>query len=295
MKTLLAPILLAIPFAAFAAESANYSITPESQASGGRSTSTNYTLDVSMEAGAATASTSYQVRSGFAGAIQDAVGLEISAAVSSIDEGNSRQLESHLLMDDDSLTAVEANEVNWSVLSGPLSGINSSGLATAGLVYQDSPAVAQGTYAGLTGTLGLTVLDSISDNFGSYASDGLADDWQVQYFGQDNSLAAPLLDPDGDGQNNAFEFTAGLIPTNPLSRFLLSIAPIPGQPGQKNLIFEPVVAGRTYVVKTSPDMSPNSWATLPGGNVSDNGNQRTVTDTNASESKKFYKVEIVKP
>lgn len=29
--------------------------------------------------------------------------------------------------------------------------------------------------------------------------------------------------------------------------------------------------------------------------VSDNGSQRTVTDTSASESKKFYKVEIVKP
>lgn len=27
----------------------------------------------------------------------------------------------------------------------------------------------------------------------------------------------------------------------------------------------------------------------------DNGSQRTVTDTNASESKKFYRVEIVKP
>ena len=295
MKALLAPILLAVPFAAFAAESTNYSITPASQASGGRSTSSNYTLDVSMEAGAATTSTSYQVRSGFAGAIQDAVGLEISAAGLSLDEGSSRQLESHLRMDDDSLTAVAANEVIWSVLSGPLTGINSSGLATSGLVYQDSPAVAQGSHAALTGTLGLTVLDTISDNFGSYASDGLADDWQVQYFGQDNPLAAPLLDPDGDGQNNAFEFTAGLIPTNPLSRFLLSIAPVPGEPGQKNLIFEPVVAGRTYVVKTSTDLSPASWTTLPGGNVSDNGNQRTVTDMSASGSKKFYKVEIVKP
>jgi len=295
MKTHFILTLLAIPCAAFAAESTNYSITPASQASGGRSTSTNYTLDLSMEGGAATASTSYQVRSGFAGAIQDAVGLEISAAGLSVDEGSSRQLESHLQMDDDSLTAVAANEVSWSVLSGPLAGIDSSGLASAGLVYQDSAAVAQGSYAGVTGTVGLTVLDTIPDNFGSYAADGLADGWQVQYFGQDNPLAAPLLDPDGDGQNNAFEFTAGLIPTNPLSRFLLSIASVSGQPGQKAVTFGPMVAGRNYVVKTSLALSSASWTTLLGGSVSDHGSQRTVTDTAASEQKKFYRVEIVKP
>jgi hypothetical protein len=295
MKTLLTPILWFIPCVVFASESTNYSITPASQASGGRSTSTNYTLDSSFEAGVATASTSYQVRAGFAGAIHDAVGLEISSVALTVDEGSSRQLESHIRMEDDSLTAVAANEVSWSVLSGPLTGINSGGLATAGPVYQNTAATGQGSYAGLTGTLELTVLDTIPDNFGSYAADGLGDDWQVQYFGLDNPLAAPLLDPDGDGQNNAFEFIAGLIPTNPLSRFLLSIAPVPGQPGQKNLIFGPMVSGRSYVVKTSPNLSPSSWNTLTGGNVNDNADQRTVTDTNASESKKFYRVEIVKP
>lgn len=43
------------------------------------------------------------------------------------------------------------------------------------------------------------------------------------------------------------------------------------------------------------DLSSTSWPTLLSGNVSGNGSQRTVTDTGASESKKFYKVEIVKP
>ena len=49
------------------------------------------------------------------------------------------------------------------------------------------------------------------------------------------------------------------------------------------------------VVKTSLDLSPAPWSTLVGGGVSDNGSQRTVTDTSASETKKFYRVEIVKP
>ena len=133
MKTLLAPLLLVIPCAASAAESTNYSITPASQASGCRSTSTNYTLDGSFEPGTASASSPYEARGGFAGAIHDPVGLEINATALTVDEGNSRQLESHLLMDDDSLTAVAATSLNWSVQSGPLTSINSSGLATAGL------------------------------------------------------------------------------------------------------------------------------------------------------------------
>ena len=46
------------------------------------------------------------------------------------------------------------------------------------------------------------MLDTIADNFGTYAGDGLGDDWQVQYFGLSNPNAAPLLDPDFDGHNN---------------------------------------------------------------------------------------------
>jgi hypothetical protein len=146
-----------------------------------------------------------------------------------------------------------------------------------------------------TATLGLTVLDSIPDNFGSYAGDNLADDWQFGHFGLDNPLAAPNLDPDGDGQNNAFEEIAGLVPTDPLSRFLITISPVPGQATQKRVVFDPVVAGRSYTVKTSPDLAAASWTTLAGSTSSDNGSQRTVTDTSASETKKFYTVEIVKP
>ena len=110
-----------------------------------------------------------------------------------------------------------------------------------------------------------------------------------------STVAAPLLDPDGDGQNNAFEFTAGLIPTDAQSRFTLTIAPVPGQPAEKKVIFDPIVAGRSYTVMASSDLTTGSWITLPGGSVTNNGDQRTVTDPAASATKKFYKVEIVKP
>lgn len=139
------------------------------------------------------------------------------------------------------------------------------------------------------------MLDTIPDNFGSYAGDDLGDDWQFDHFGLDNPLAGPLLDPDGDGQNNLFEFTAGLIPTNPLSRFLITIAPVPGQATQKDIIFDPIVAGRSYTVLTSLDLTNSSWIPLTSSTTSNNDDQRTVTDTSATETKRFYKVEIVKP
>jgi hypothetical protein len=199
------------------------------------------------------------------------------------------------LLDDDSLYPLAATDVTWSVMAGPFSGISANGLATASVVYENTAAVAQGDYAGATGILELTVLDTIADNFGSYAGDGLADDWQFGFFGLDNPDAAPTLDPDHDGQNNAFEFTAGLIPTDRQSHFSLSVAPVPGQPTQKKVIFDPIVADRTYTVLVSPDLTNGSWNPLTDGSTSDDGAERTVTDPAGGGTKKFYQVEIVKP
>ncbi len=275
--------------------SANYSIATDTTDGGGRRT--NYTNDgsVGMVTGLSTvASPAESAKHGYIGQLYDVTGLTLTAATPTVNETTTDQLTAWQTLDDLSLLAVPAASITWSVPLGPLT-INTNGLATAGAVYQNTAASAQGSYLGKTGTLGLTVLESIPDNFGSYAADGVGDDWQFQYFGLNNPLAAPLLDPDGDGQNNRFEFTAGLVPTNPLSRFLVSIAPVPGQATQKQVVFDPVVAGRTYTVKTSPDLAAASWTTLAGSTSSDIGSQRTVTDTSATAAKKFYKVEIVKP
>jgi len=91
--------------------------------------------------------------------------LQIAATPVTVNEAGIRQLGAAEVLDDQTINLLPATSVAWSVQSGPLTGINSSGLATAGLVYQDSPAVAEGSYAGFTGSLGLTVLDTISDNF----------------------------------------------------------------------------------------------------------------------------------
>jgi hypothetical protein len=181
-------------------------------------------------------------------------------------------------------------------VSGPIASIGTSGLATAGAVYQNTPASVQGVFAGHTGSLNFTVLETIADNFGAYAGDGLGDDWQVQYFGlPPNADAAPLVDPDGDGQTNALEFIAGLIPTDANSVFRLRIESVAGQPAQKNLIFNPRLTDRTYVVKARPSLLTGAFAPLGSSSFSDNAQERTVTDLSATGPAKFYQVEITKP
>lgn len=283
---------------AVARESADYTVSPDTTSSGGgRAASAAYTIDHTVGApGGAAAATDLVVRGGYAGQLFEVAALAVTADPANIDEGGSRQLAAQAVLDDDSLLALAPATVAWSVAAGPLTGIDAAGLATAGLVYQDTPATARGLWAGLAGDLVLTVHDTLPDNYGSYAGDRLDDSWQFAHFGLDNPLAGPQLDPDGDGQDNTFEFTAGLDPVNPLSRFLLRIEPVAGQPGHKDLVFGPIIAGRSYAVLHSPDLSAASWQLLPGSPpTSDDGDQRTVTDTAAGAQEKFYRVEIVRP
>lgn len=290
---------LVAPLRAGPRTSANYTIaTDVADAGGKRASSANYTNDGSAgrAVGISTvASPAETAKAGYIGQLTEVTALQLAATPATVNETATRQLSGAQLLDDLTTSAVPATIISWSVQSGPLTGIDANGLATAATVYQNTAATAQGVYLGNTGTLGLTVLDSIPDDFGNYAGDGIEDAWQFQYFGLNNPLAAPLLDPDGDNQNNLFEYAAGLVPTNPLSRFLVTIAAVPGQPTQSQVVFSPVVAGRSYTVISSPDLSAASWTPLSGSTYSDNGSQRTVTDTSATATKKFYKVEITKP
>jgi len=279
-----------------AGSSASYTIvTGITDAGGRRGSSTSYTQDSSVGAiaGISAAVTPPEVvKSGYLGQLSEPTGLRVTTPALTLNETAAAQLSAWLTLDDASVLAVPATSVAWSAPLGPLS-INAAGLATAGAVYQNTAATAQASYSGLTGSLGLTVLDTIADNFGSYAGDGLGDDWQVQYFGQNNAQAGPIFDPDGDGQNNAFEYTAGLVPTDANSRFLLNIVGTP----QKQIVFSPVVDGRSYAVEYRASLTSDpSWQTLTTVTTPpDSGVQRTVTDTDASSVRKFYQVKISKP
>ena len=177
--------------------------------------------------------------------------------------------------------------------SGWLASVSSSGLATAAIVYQNTNGVARADYLGQFGTLTLTVLNVNNDDFGSYAGDGIDDAWQVQYFGIGNANAAPTADPDGDGQNNLLEYLAGTSPTNSASAFTLGIsAPAPGQ---RVVSFSPISVGRTYTVEFTTSLTTRNFTAVSPNSVSDSGGGRSVTDANATNSARYYRVRISLP
>ena len=131
-------------------------------------------------------------------------------------------------------------------------------------------------------------------------SDGIPDWWEQFYFGhasgqtQDHSCAT--CDADGTGQNNLFKYVAGLNPTNRASVFTLQIQNVTGQPAQKSLIYSPVVAGRMYSVQSNTNLVGGAYTNLaPSSGPQTNGTQATVTDLNASQSNKFYRILISLP
>ena len=299
-KRILSAVLVAVCCHANAAPrtSANSTITAETADAGGRrATSANYTHDGSAARIAGISAVAAPVQSakhGYLGQLFEIAGLVVNSAALTVNEAATLQLAAWQLLDDATFLATDANTVTWSTVSGPITGISASGLASAGLVFQNTSATVQGLLGGFTGSLNFTVLDSIPDNFGAYAGDGIGDDWQVQFFGQNNPLAAPGFDPDGDGQTNQFEFTAGLIPNDPASFFRLRLEAVPAQPARKKVIFSPRLDGRTYVVKSR--LTPSGvWQPLATSTQSDNATERTVTDLDATDSKKFYRVEITQP
>jgi hypothetical protein len=122
--------------------------------------------------------------------------------------------------------------------------------------------------------------------------------WQIQYFGSTNNAKAALsVDADGTGQNNLFKYVAGLDPTNPASVFVLTVAIAPNLLHWQNLLFNPVVGGRTYTPQLSTDLVSGIWMPLTTyvGPVTNDGNQVTITDTNAVWPQEFYRIDITYP
>jgi hypothetical protein len=266
---------------------------------GGRKTaSANYSSDGSLGGigGISTvASPQETVKHSYIGQLYDVTGVTVTASPTNVNEGGTRQLGAASALDDATALPLQAGDVSWSVANGPLASISAGGLATASNVYQDTAATAKGSYQSKTGTLGLAVLNVNLDNYGTYASDGIDDAWQVQFFGENNANAGPGVDADGDQQNNLFEYVAGLVPTNAASLFLLSVSNVAGVATQKNIVFSPRFSDRTYFVRSSTNLAQGGFAPVAAASTNDNGPVRTITDLGATEPVKSYGVHITRP
>jgi len=279
--------------------SANYSLTTETVDSGGRkTTSAAYSNDGSLGdiGGVSTAGASVQTaRHSYIAQLYEVTGVTLSANPTNVNESAARQVSASAALDDATVLNLSSSSVGWDVVSGPITSINPSGLATAAVVYQNEPATVRGTFEGQTGTLGLQVLNVNNDNFGTYAGDALDDAWQVEYFGLNNPSAAPGIDPDGDGQTNRYEYVVGTIPTDVASQFHFRIEDVPELPNRKNLIFSPTFPSRTYLPEYRTNLSVGMFAPVPLSATSDAGTERTVTDLEATNAFRFYRIHITFP
>lgn len=127
--------------------------------------------------------------------------------------------------------------------------------------------------------------------------DGIPDWWRAQYFGGNgtstNNQSCAACDADGTGQNNLFKYVAGLNPTNSASVFVFSIQ---DANGQKNLTYGPIAAGRTYAPQFRTNLVSGNWGALTGfGGPTTNNNQVTITDLNATQTTRFYRIGISIP
>ena len=159
-------LVLATALEAGPRTSANYSIPAETADGGGaRATSTAYANDGSVGdvVGVSTvASPAITAKQGYLGQIFEVTGIELAASPATVNEGLTRQITASQVLDD-ATTITIASGVTWSVVSGPLVGIDSNGLVTAAKLHVDTGAVVQGVFQTYSDTLNLTVLNTATD------------------------------------------------------------------------------------------------------------------------------------
>lgn len=236
--------------------------------------------------------TGVQAKGNYIGQLYDPVSVDLSAAPATVTEGAARQLTVNAEMDDATTLALDPAEVSFGY-STPISDVDAvTGIATAGVVYEDTVAPISAMYSGLEDTFGLTVLNVDVDDYLDYAGDGIDDAWQFSHFGAPpNADAAPTANPDGDSQNNEFEWLTGYSPTDATEFFRFEMI---GRSGSTNtLMLSKVVPGAQYAVQRSLDLGEEaSWVTFVTLNPVSEVLDETVADTGASQERWFYRVDV---
>jgi PKD repeat protein len=121
--------------------------------------------------------------------------------------------------------------------------------------------------------------------------------WLTRYFNCTNCVESQMnTDADGTGQNNLFKYTAGLDPTNPASVFLVNPASVQNAPGQFSFQFSPVATGRVYAPQFCTNLVSGVWLPLMNyAGPMTNGIQATITDLDATQPNKFYRLAVALP
>jgi len=291
-QRLIGATLLALASYALTTFASSVITTSTIDGGGLRTTSANYAMDGSVGGiGGISSASADTAKNGYIGQLTEVVSVSATGTPASVNEGATSQLSGTATLDDTTVTALTGSDIDWGFVTYPFQSVDGNGVLTAAAnVYASPVGTVSGYYLGSTGNASVQVL-------GPYASSGIADSWLVQYFGTPpNPDAAPTADADGTGQDNLFKYVAGLNPTNPGSVFVLTIADVPNQPTYKNLSYNPIASGRTYTPQYATNVTGAVWSTLSTvGPLSTNINQVTVTDLSATQTQKFYRVNVSLP
>ena len=278
--------------------SASYKLLSAPAVGGGGQVGNGSNIKAEISVGGLTGGSVSQVTGGgaqesfnYVGQLFDIAGITVEGSPPAVDEGQTRQLQAVATLDDLTEVVLSGPEVQWSVLLGPLSTIDSTGLATAELVYSETAAVVQAASEGVAGQLSLAVRNTNGDDFEGYAGDGLPDDWQVGYFGEPpNEAAAPDANPDGDPYDNLTEFLTGYSPVDAGAFFQLSVIEIAGSTATLEL--SKVVPGTRYRIQRRNSPGEEPWMELLNFTTLSELFDHQVQDPDAQGPRWFYRVGV---
>lgn len=260
---------------------------------GGVITSANYASAATTGhlAGMAGSSANYLGKPGFAGQLYAPASILVAASPDPVDEEATTQAAATVVMDDSTILPLANSDPAWEVMAGPFTGITTTGVATAGAVYQNEPATLRATYAGISGDGLVTIADSNPDNYQDYASDGIDDDWQVTHFGlPPNTDAAPGENPDGDPYDNLFEFLTGYSPVDGADFFTLRVSD--KAPGFAEIELSKVIPGTRYTLERSTTLAALSWFEVDEVTPATTETDFKIPDNSAPDQRAFYRVDV---
>jgi formylglycine-generating enzyme required for sulfatase activity len=118
-------------------------------------------------------------------------------------------------------------------------------------------------------------------------ADGLPDDWETAHGLGLNDPSDAQTDADGDGLSNRAEYRSGTSPTNAASG--LRLESVTQASGQATVNFA-AAANQTYTVEWSAQPAAGAWLKLTDVLARANDRMETVTDSNAGNPSRFYRV-----
>lgn len=196
-------------------QSADYKAVHQAEVTAGQQLSGSPDYQVLAVIGGSSAlggSGNYTAVAGISSGLFNVNGLAIGTDPTQLPEGGTATVFGLASYDDNTSAAIPGSELA-TTFSGGAQGVTLSpnGTVTAPPVYQNMNVTLLGSYAGLTASSILNVLDVEKDNWGALAGDGFPDDWQNR-MGVTSALTK-TGDNDADGRSNALEYVLNTNPT----------------------------------------------------------------------------------